>query len=71
MVMERFPVGFLGWSIDGARAQLAHKRYGEVMERLRCHRRHIDLFSIDLPAERSTLAQQALQGDTKPLSSAW
>jgi len=33
--LERFPVGFLGWSIDGALAQLAHKLYGEVMKRMR------------------------------------
>jgi hypothetical protein len=33
--LERFPVGFLGGSIDGALAQLAHKLYGEVIERMR------------------------------------
>jgi hypothetical protein len=30
--VERFPVGFLGGSLAGALAQLAHKLYGEVIE---------------------------------------
>ena len=30
-----FTVGFLGGSIDGALAQLTHKLYGEVIERMR------------------------------------
>jgi hypothetical protein len=33
--LERFPVGCLGGRIAGARAQLAHKLEGEVMERMR------------------------------------
>jgi len=33
--LERFPVGFLGRSIERALKQLAHKLYGKVMERMR------------------------------------
>jgi len=33
--LERFPVGFLGRSIEGALAQLTHKLYGKVIERMR------------------------------------
>jgi hypothetical protein len=33
--LERFPVGFLGGSIAGALAQLAHKLDGEIIEWMR------------------------------------
>ena len=33
--LERFPVGFLGGSIAGARAQLAHKLDSEIIEWMR------------------------------------
>lgn len=33
--LERFPVGFRGGSTEGARAQLAHKLDGEIIEWMR------------------------------------